>query len=86
MNQQTNTSEYGHITTLKELRFHRKLLSSKVEHQEAMILYKVQTIRENLSPSRLIYTGFQTAAARNTFISVAFKAFNMIRSILSKGK
>lgn len=68
---------------MKELRFQRKLLSSRIEHQEAMIMYKIQTIREHISPSRLLYMGFESAASRNSMFNVAFKTFNMIRSIIS---
>jgi hypothetical protein len=68
---------------MKELKFQRRLISSKVEHQESLIMYKIQTIREHFSPGRLIYMGFESAAAHNSVMNVAFKTFNMIRSIIS---
>ena len=83
MNQQNNITEYSQISSMKELRFQRKLLSSRVEHQEAMIVYKVQILKEHISPAKLLYMGFESAAARNNVLNVAFKTFNMIRSILS---
>lgn len=83
MNQLNNSSEYSNISSMKELRFHRKLLSSRIEHQEAMIVYKIQMIKEHISPSRLLYMGFESAASHNSFFNVAFKTFNMIRSIIT---
>lgn len=83
MNQSNKASEYRRISSMKELRFQRKLLSSRVENQEAMIMYKIQMIKENVSPGRLIYMGLEAAASRNSVANVAFKTFNMIRSIIS---
>ena len=59
MNQSNKASEYRRISSMKELRFQRKLLSSRVENQEAMIMYKIQMIKENVSPGRLIYMGLE---------------------------
>ncbi|MBR5610963.1 MAG: hypothetical protein IKW65_05530 [Bacteroidales bacterium] len=78
-----NNIEYSHISSMKELRFQRKLLSSRIEHQEAMIMYKVQVVKENVTPGKLLYMGFEAAAARNSVINVAFKTFHMIRSIIA---
>lgn len=83
MNQQNNISDYGNISSLKELKFQRKLLSSRIEHQEAMIMYRIQMVKEQVSPSRLLYMGFESAAAHNSVVNVAFKTFNMIRSIIT---
>ncbi|MBO7764030.1 MAG: hypothetical protein J6S16_03720 [Bacteroidales bacterium] len=83
MNQANNTSDYSSISSLKELKFQRKLLSSRIEHQEAMIMYKIQVVKENVSPSRLLYMGFESVAARNSVVNVAFKTFNTIRSIIT---
>ncbi len=82
MSQQSN-KEYSQISSMKELRFQRKLLSSRVEHQEAMIMYKIQVIKENVTPGKLLMIGFEAAAARNSVANIAFKTFNMIRSIIS---
>lgn len=83
MSQISKTSEYSQISSMKELRFQRKLLSSRIEHQEAMIMYKIQVVKENVSPGRLFYMGFESVAARNSVANVAFKTFNMIRSIIT---
>ncbi len=80
---QKNKTNYGNISSLKELKFQRRLLTSRIDHQEVMIAYKLQSLKENFSPSRLIYMGFESAAAKNSVVSVAFKTFNMIRSILT---
>ena len=68
MNQSNKASEYRRISSMKELRFQRKLLSSRVENQEAMIMYKIQMIKENVSPGRLIYMGLEAAASRNSVV------------------
>lgn len=73
---------YGDIKTLKELQYQRRLLSSKIEHQETLISYKIRSIKEYVSPKRLFYNGFEFLAKRNSFASGLLRTYNLIRNIL----
>lgn len=84
MNHQSNITNLGAISTLKELRFQKKLLASRVEHQEALIVYKMKVIREQVTPGKLLYKGIESISSRSPFMNIAFRFFTLVRRVLTE--
>lgn len=81
MGKENSMLDYKSIRSLKDLQYQRRLLSSRIDHQEIMISYRIRTIKDNVSPLNLAYMGFESLATRNNTIGVMFRAFNVIRSL-----
>lgn len=81
MAKENNILDYNSIRSLKDLQYQRRLLSSRIDHQEIMISYRIRTIKDNVSPWNLAYMGFESVAARNNTVGVIFRAFNVVRSL-----
>jgi hypothetical protein len=77
-----NNLDYQNIRGIKDLKYHRKMLSSRIDHQEIMISYLLRTMKDSYSPLNLAYMGFESLASRNSGISVVFKAFNAVRAFI----
>ena len=57
--------DYRNIRTLQELQYHRRLLSSRIDHQEIMVMYKLRCVWEFISPSNLFSMGCRAIASYN---------------------
>lgn len=81
-----NKSDFSKISSLEELKHKKRVLTSKIDHQEIMIQYQLRILREYISPGRLLMLGVQTASAKSPLLSSLFQSFNLIRSYLSNKK
>lgn len=84
MAKSNNDLDYQSIRSLKDLKYQRKLLSSRLDNQEIMIMYQVRTIRDYYSIFNVAYMGFESLAARNSKVAVAFRAFNAAKALIHK--
>lgn len=82
MAKESNSLDYSSIKSLKDLQYQRRLLSSRIDHQEIMISYRIRTIKDNVSPTNLAYMGFESLAARNNTAAVLFRTFNIVKSFV----
>jgi len=76
--------EYAGIRSVKELRYQKRLIASKLEHQEVMIMYRVRNLWDYISPLRLVGMGLESLAERNRPFGILYKsasfAFNLLKS------
>ncbi len=77
-------NNYSKIRTLQELRHQKRILSSKIEHQESLITYKVITMKEHTSPLRLMFLGFETLASHNPAFNLILRSFYLVKSFFNK--
>ena len=61
MENSNRMSDYRNIRNLQELQYHRRLLSSRIDHQEIMVMYKLRCVWDFLSPSNLLDMGCKNA-------------------------
>jgi hypothetical protein len=79
-----NTNPYSNIKGIKELRNQRRLLSSRIEHQEVMIFYSIRTIKDNYSPFKIVYMGLEAASKRSPFMGAIFQTIAFIKSLFTR--
>lgn len=77
--------DYRNIRNLQELQHCRRLLSSRIDHQEIMVMYKLRGVWEFISPSNLISMGCRAIASHNPSFNIIYRSVDFIRSIF-KGK
>lgn len=78
--------KYCDIKGIKDLEYQRRILCSKIEHQEIMISYQVRSLREYMTPKRILYSGLSYLAARNTFANSTLKVFDFVRSLFRRNE
>ncbi|MCF0166114.1 MAG: hypothetical protein HUJ89_02895 [Bacteroidales bacterium] len=74
---------YLSISNAKDLQYQRRLLESRIDHQELMISYKVKSLWDYVSPTRLLRDGCNALAARNKKFNIFVRTYEFVRSILS---
>ena len=62
MEKDNRLSDYRNIRNLQELQYCRRLLSSRIDHQEIMVMYKLRCVWEFISPSNLLDMGCKAIA------------------------
>lgn len=79
------TQDYANIKNIEELKYHRRLLSSRIEQQEIMVMYKLRCLWDFISPSNLLSMGFKAIAIHNPVFNVFYKTFQYVKSLV-KGR
>ncbi len=78
--------EYLNIRSVKDLHYQRRLLNSRIEHQEIMVMYKLRNLWDYMSPSRILSMGCQAIASHNKSFNVAYSTFLYLKSLISNRK
>ncbi len=79
-----NSMNVSSIKNLRDLNYKKKLLRSRIEHQEILISYQVKNLREYYSPQRLLYVGIENLVAKNPKYGFILKIVDLIRSFNHK--
>lgn len=85
MEKDNRISDYRNIRNIQELQHYRRLLSSRIDHQEIMVMYKLRCVWEFISPSNLIGMGCRAIASHNPSFNLIYRSVDFIRSIF-KGR
>lgn len=85
MEKANRATEYRNIRNLEELQYQRRLLSSRIDHQEIMVMYKLRGVWEFISPSNLLDMGFKAIASHNPSFGIIYRTVDFIRNI-AKGR
>lgn len=86
MEKENRTSDYRNIRTLEELHYHRRLLSSRIDHQEIMVMYRLRGVWEFISPSNLFDMGCKAIASHNPSFNFLYRSVDFIRGIFRNRK
>ena len=78
--------DYRNIRNIEELQYHRRLLSSRIDHQEIMVKYKLRCVWEFISPSNLFNMGCRAIASYNPSFGIAYRAVEFFKSIIRSRK
>jgi len=70
MDKELRRQGYTRIKTMNDLHYQQRLLASRIEHQEVMVMYRVRSLWDFISPTKLLNLGCEALAAHN-------KAFNL---------
>lgn len=82
MDKENRIQGYLNIRTAKDLQYQRRLISSRIEHQEIMVMYKAKLLWDYISPARLINMGCEALAERNQSFNVAYRTFTFVKSLI----
>ena len=82
MENENRTSDYRSIRNLQELQYHRRLLSSRIDHQEIMVMYKLRCVWEFISPSNLLDMGCRAIASHSPSFNVLYRSVDFIRNLV----
>ena len=82
MENENRTSDYRSIRNLQELQYHRRLLSSRIDHQEIMVMYKLRCVWEFISPSNLLDMGCRAIASHNPSFNFLYRSVDFIRNLV----
>lgn len=72
--------KFKDISSISELRQAKRVLSSRIEHQEMMMQYQFRVFRQHLSPGRLFLIGLEAVSSKSSFISTLLQTFNAFRA------
>lgn len=86
MEKANRSSEYRNIRNLQELQYHRRLLSSRIDHQEVMVMYKLRCVWEFISPSNLLEMGCRAIASHNPSFNIIYRTVEFIRNLARSRK
>ncbi len=84
MKKKVNKVDYRSIRNLEELHYQRRLLASKIEHQEMMVVYKLGCVWEFISPSNLLDMGVKALSVHSRPFNIFYNAVGFIRNILKR--
>lgn len=76
--------DYREIRNIQELQYYRRLLSSRIDHQEIMVMYKLRCVWEFISPSNLFNMGCRAIASYNPSFSFLYKSVEFIRDFIRR--
>ena len=85
-NKNSRAQEYANIKNMEELEYSKKLLSSRIDQQEIMIMYKLKCVWEYISPSNLLDMGCKAIASHNPSFNVFYKTVLYIKSLVKSRK
>lgn len=74
--------EYARIKTIQDLHYQKRLLRSKIDHQEVMIMYRFRNLWDFMSPSRLAALGLEALASHNRKFGIFFRTANFIADFI----
>lgn len=78
--------DYRNIRTLQELQYHRRLLSSRIDHQEIMVMYKLRCVWEFISPSNLFSMGCRAIASYNPSFGFIYRTVEFLKGFIKRRK
>ena len=78
--------DYRNIKTIQELQYHRRLLSSRIDHQEIMVMYKLRCVWAFLSPSNLLDMGFRAIASYNPSFGFIYRSVEFVKNFIRRRK
>ncbi len=79
-----NKVDYRNIRNLQELQYQRRLLSSKIEHQEMMVVYKLGCVWEFISPTNLMSLGVNALKTHSRPFNIIYNAVGFVKNILKR--
>ncbi|HIR34398.1 MAG TPA: hypothetical protein IAB85_09330 [Candidatus Coprenecus merdigallinarum] len=82
MEKASRSTEYRNIRNIQELQYHRRLLSSRIDHQEIMVMYKLRNVWEFISPSNLLDMGFRAIASHNPSFNIIYRTAGFVRNLM----
>lgn len=81
MEKDNRISDYRNIRNLEELQYCRRLLSSRIDHQEIMVLYKLRCVWEFISPSNLLDMGCKAITSHSPSFNILYRTVDFIRNL-----
>ena len=78
--------QYSHIRTLEDLRYQKRLLSSKIDHQEVMIMYRFRNLWDFISPGRLAVLGLESLASHNKAFGIFYRTASFVTGLFRKSR
>lgn len=85
MERNSRSQEYANIRNIKELQYHRRLLSSRIDHQEVTVMYRLRCLWDFISPTNILDMGFRAIASHNQSFNIFYRTVSFARSLL-KGR
>ncbi|HIZ87159.1 MAG TPA: hypothetical protein IAC03_03240 [Candidatus Coprenecus pullistercoris] len=82
-NNRVASFDYKDIRNLQDLRRCKRLLSSRIEHQEIMVMYKLRCAWDFVSPSNLIDMGCRAIASHNSSFNLIYRTVDFIRGFIN---
>lgn len=86
MKKNSRTQEYADIRNFQELKYSKRLLTSRIDQQEIMLMYKLRGVWDFISPSNLLDMGCKAVAAHNPVFNIFYKTFRYIKSLFKSHK
>lgn len=83
MEKEIRNQGYTSIRSMKDLQYQRRLLTSRIDHQEIMVQYKLRNLWDYLSPARLITMGCEAVAAHNSTFNLVYRTIGFVKSFIS---
>lgn len=74
--------EYARIKTIQDLHYQRRLLKSKIDHEEVMIMYRFRSLWDFMSPSRLAVLGLNAIASHNRKFGIFFRTAGFVADFI----
>ncbi len=84
MEKKANKVDYRSIRNLQDLQYQRRLLSSKIEHQEMMVVYKLGCVWEFISPSNLLNMGVRALATHSRPFNFFYNTVGFVKNVIRK--
>lgn len=84
MEKKPNKVDYRNIRNLQELQYHRRLLSSKIENQEIMVMYKLSCVWEFISPTNLLNMGLRAVASHSRSFNIFYNTIGFVQNLIRR--
>ncbi len=83
MGKENRNSAYLSIRNVKDLQHQRRILSSRIDHQEIMVMYKLRNLWDFISPANLLDMGCRAIASHSRPFGVFYQAVSFLRLFLT---
>lgn len=85
-NKNSRAQDFANIKNIQELEYNKRLLTSRIDQQEIMIMYKLKCVWEFISPANLLDMGCKAIASHNPSFNVFYKTFQYVKSLVKSRK
>jgi len=75
---------YLHIQNMEDLDYQRRLLRSRIDHQEIMVMYRLRCMWDFLSPVHLLGMGIRAVADHNRKMGIFINAITSVINFFRK--
>lgn len=82
MDKELRRQGYARIKTISDLHYQKRLLASRIEHQEVMVMYRVRSLWDFLSPTRLLNLGCEALAAHNKAFNIFYRTASAVTNFI----